>query len=240
MVTSESLHQQLIALGVDQLKLLMVHVSLRKTGPIDGGGNALLDAIIKALGPKGTLLMVLSASDRAPFDALSSPANEELGVFAEIFRQHPDTTVNDHAAARFGATGPLSAALLEPMPLHHYYGPGSVLSRFADANGSVLRLGADENTITLCHWAEYLADIPDKHHVRRRYVRADIGEQWVESLDDSEGIAPYSGDDYFTQLWLEFKATGSVRAGPVGNGTAELFEAQPFINFAISWLEANL
>ena len=68
-----------------------------------------------------------------------------------------------------------------------------------------LRLGADENTITLCHWAEYLADIPNKRRVRRRYVREDIGEQWIESLDDCEGIAYYSGDDYFTQLWLDYK-----------------------------------
>lgn len=240
MVTFESLHQQLIALGVDQHKLLMAHASLRKTGPFEGGGATLLDAILQTLNPEGTLLMVLSASDRAPFNALTSPAYEEVGTFAEIFRQHQDTKVNDHAAARFGAIGPLSTELLEPMPLHHYYGPGSVLSRFTASGGSVLRLGADENTITLCHWAEYLADIPNKRRIRRRYVRADIGEQWIESLDDCEGIAYYNGDDYFTQLWLDFKTTGSVHVGPVGNCTAELFESRPFVDFAVDWMEANL
>lgn len=240
MVTLEKLIQQLEALGIGHQKLLMMHVSLRKTGPFEGGGTTLLDAILQTLNPEGTLLMVLSASDRVPFNALTSPAYEEVGTFAEIFRQHPDTKVNDHAAARFGAIGPRSTELLEPVPLHHYYGPGSVLSRFTASGGSVLRLGADENTITLCHWAEYLADIPNKRRVRRRYVREDIGEQWIESLDDCEGIAYYSGDDYFTQLWLDYKATGHVRVGPVGNCTAELFESGLFVDFATEWMEANL
>ena len=64
MVTFQKLAQQLEALGVGQQKLLMTHVSLRKTGPFEGGGATLLDAILQTLKPDGTLLMVLSASDR--------------------------------------------------------------------------------------------------------------------------------------------------------------------------------
>jgi aminoglycoside 3-N-acetyltransferase len=103
-----------------------------------------------------------------------------------------------------------------------------------------LRLGADLDTVTLTHWVEYLAKVPNKRRVRLRYVRADIGDQWIESLDDTYGIADWQGSDYFPQILLDFLAVGGARTGPLGNGTAELFETKTFVPFAVTWLETNL
>lgn len=234
------LDQQLAALGIGECRLLMVHASLRKLGPVEGGADGLLDGLMSALGPDGTLVMPMGAQDSGPIDCLTTPADGELGVLVEIFRQRPGTKVNDHAAARFGASGPLAEVILEPIPLHHYYGEGSPISRFAEHGGRVLRLGADIDTVTLTHFAEYLADLPHKKTVRRRYVRADTGEQWIESLDDSDGIADWSGGDYFSQVLVDFLATGKARCGPVGGCTAELFSADDFVPFAVEWLERYL
>jgi aminoglycoside N3'-acetyltransferase len=218
----------------------MVHASLRRVGPIDGGADALLDVLLTILGSGGTLVMALGADPSAPVDPLTSAAEPEMGILAEVFRRRPGTQVNDHAAARFGTHGPHSRDLLAPGPLHDYHGPDSVLARFTALGGWVLRLGADVDTVTLTHWAEYLAQVPHKRHVRRRYVRADQGEQWIESLDDSEGIAEWSGGDYFSQVLIDFLAAGHARSGPIGNCTAELFAAPTFVAFAVAWLEANL
>ena len=207
----------------------MVHASLRKIGSIAGGADALLDALIAALGPRGTLLMGLGADDEEPFDALSSPVDEDdMGVLAEVFRTRPGVRVNDHAAARYAAIGPQSLQLLEPVPLHDYHGPGSVLERFTQSGGFVLRLGAGADTVTLTHWAEYLAHVPNKRRVRRRYVRADIGEQCIEGLDDNDGIVDWEHGDYFPQILLDFLKAGHARTGPVGACVAELFSAKPF------------
>jgi aminoglycoside N3'-acetyltransferase len=219
----------------------MIHSSLRRVGPIVGGAQALLGALVDATGPDGTLLMVLGADLSVPFDAKTTPVDiEEMGVLVEVFRQQPGVLVNDHAAARYGALGPESRTLLEPSPLHDYHGPGSVLQRFTDAGGMVLRLGAHVNTVTLTHWAEYLAQVPDKRRAKLRYVRADVGEQWLESLDDSDGIRDWPHGDYFPQIWLDFLAAGHARTGPVGRTVAELFDAQPFVRFATAWMETNL
>lgn len=238
--TRATLAEQLRALGVRPGIPLMVHSSVRSIGPIAGGADALLGALLDVTRPNGTLLMVLGASQSLPFDAQTSPVDvEEMGILAEVFRQHPDAQVNDHAAARYAAIGPASHALLEPISLHDYHGPGSVLQRFTDAGGAVLRLGASVDTVTLTHWAEYLAQVPDKRRVKLRYVRADLGEQWIDSLDDSDGIREWSQGDYFPQIWLDFLATGQARTRPVGNTTAELFDAQPFVRFATGWLEEH-
>jgi len=230
--------RQLEELGVGKTTPLMVHASLRRVGPVRGGADTLLDALFESLSPNGTLLMAFGADSKEPFDPLTSPVEKDMGVLAEVFRRRAGTRVNDHAAARFGAAGPQSIELLEPVPLHDYYGPGSVLARFTELEGQVLRLGADLDTVTLTHWAEYLANVPNKRRVRIRYVRADLGEQWIEGLDDSEGIKDEG--DYFPQILVDFLAAGKARVGPVGRCTAELFSAPVFVDFAVEWMEANL
>jgi aminoglycoside N3'-acetyltransferase len=231
---------QLRALGVPAGVPLMLHASLRRIGSIEGGADTLLDALCECLGPRGTLVMPLGSNDDEPFDALRSPAERDIGALAELFRQRAGTLVSDHPAARFGAFGARAMEILEPLPLHDYYGEGSALQRFTELDGRVLRLGADPDTVTLTHWAEYLAVVPHKRRVRRRYVRADSGELWVEGLDDCEGIVEWPHGDYFTQILLDFLAAGHARVGSVGGCTAELFEARPFVEFAVRWMETKL
>ncbi|MEX3011018.1 aminoglycoside N(3)-acetyltransferase [Hoeflea sp. TYP-13] len=234
------LRDQLNRLGLGKCGLVMVHASMRRVGPTQGGASGLLDVLQESLGPDGTLVMPMGADDSQPIDCRTTPADKELGVLAEVFRQRNGTQVNDHAAARFGAAGPQAADILEPIPLHHYYGQGSPLSRFAASNGWVLRLGADIDTVTLTHWAEYLADVPEKRHVRRRYVRAGTGPQWIESLDDVDGIADWPEGDYFSQILIDFLAGEGARTGAVGDCQAELFSANDFVPFAVRWMEERL
>jgi aminoglycoside N3'-acetyltransferase len=239
-ITPDRLTHDLKALGVSSGMTLMVHASLRRLRAVQGGANAVLDALFSALGSSGTLLMVLGADDRTPFHRLTSPADPDVGMLAECFRTRAETLVNDHAAARFGASGPKAFELLEPIPLHDYFGSGSVLERFVGLGGMVLRLGADPDTVTLTHLAEYLAHMSDKRRVKRRYLRADIGEQWIESLDDSEGIAEWSKGDYFPQILLDYLASARAIIGRVGHCTAEMFSARDFTAYAITWIETNL
>ena len=221
--------------------LLMVHASLRKIGSIEGGAIGLINAILDVIGHSGTLMMVLGAEPDTRFDARESKVDvEEMGVLPEVFRTRPGVHINDHAAARYAAHGPLAAALLDSPPLHDYHGAGSPLERFADRGGRVLRLGADIDTVTLTHLAEYRADIPNKRRLRVRYDRADIGEQWIEGLDDAEGVAEWSGGDYFSQILLEFLENDQVSRGHVGQCTAELFETSVFVDFAVEWMERHM
>jgi len=67
----------------------MLHASLRKVGPVEGGADVLLDAILRVLGNDGTLLMVLGADPTVPFVASSTPTEPEMGILAETFRTRP-------------------------------------------------------------------------------------------------------------------------------------------------------
>jgi len=237
----DALVHQLESLGLRSGDVVMTHASMRRVGLVEGGARSLLEAQLAVLGPDGTLLMVLGADEDEPFDAERTPVDvEDMGILAEVFRTYPGVRVSDHPADRFGAIGRLAGDLLGPMPLHDYHGPGSPLERFSRFGGRVLRLGANPDTVTLTHYAEYLADVPNKLRVRRRYVRADTGELWIESLDDNDGIAEWPHGDYFEQIYLDYRAAGAVKTGLVGRCFAELIEAQDFVSFAVQWMNREL
>ena len=249
-------------LGVTPGSLLMVHAALRRLGPVDGGAASVLDAIEAAAAPGGTLVMNLGANDdwdwvndrpepeRAallrdapPFDHLTAPADPDVGVLAEVFRTRSGTLVVDHPDGRFGTSGPLAAELVADPPWDDYYGPGSLLERFVAHGGRVLRLGADLDTVTLLHYAEYLAPVPDKRRVRRHHlVPGPSGPEVraVESLDDSDGIVDHPGEDYFATILRAYLATGRAATGTVGTARSELLDGPDLVAFAVAWMAHNL
>jgi aminoglycoside N3'-acetyltransferase len=182
-------------------------------------------------------------AEAEPFDPLTTPAAEDVGALAEVFRTAPGTLVSNHPEGRFGARGRLADELTREVPWDDYYGPGSPLERLVEAHGKVLRLGADENTVTLIHYAEYLAHVPDKHRVRRhRRVRGANGPEirLVEGLDDTLGIVDWPGEDYFAVILREYLAAHPPRRGLVGGAPSELLDARPLVDFAARWMTGRL
>jgi aminoglycoside N3'-acetyltransferase len=260
--TVEELIADLHRLGVTSGDLVMVHASLRAIGPVDGGAAGVVEALTGAVGPGGTLLVNVGVRDdwgwvnerperdRAellrdaePFDCLVTPADPDNGVLAEVFRTAPATKVSNHPEGRFGAAGPLADRLLDGVPWDDYYGPGSPLERFAGAGGKVLRLGADLDTLTLLHYAEYLAPVPAKRRVRRhRLVTGPGGPELrvVECLDDGDGIVDHPGEDYFAVILRDYLSTGRAAVGVVGGAASELIDAADVIDFGMAWMTAHL
>lgn len=267
-MTKQDLVGDLDALGVRAGDLLMVHASLRRLGlgrdeVGEGGAVFILDALEAAVGPEGTLLMVLGTdyemewvnerppSERAallagapPFDYLKAPVLPEVGWLAEAFRRRPGTLVSANPSGRFGACGARAAELLADQPWHDYYGPGSPLDKLCRWGGKVLRLGADPETVTVLHHAEYLAELPDKRRVRWDYVVAGANgapeHVWTDCLDDAHGIVDHEDEDYFALILKAYLALGRHRAGRVGKAESELIDAADLVAFGARWMELHL
>lgn len=256
--TSRDLAADLERLGVRKGQAAMVHASLRAIGPVEGGPQAVISALDIAVGPAGGLMMVLGATDdwcwvnarpeaeRAallanaePFDAAATPVEPDVGHLAEAFRVHPGTAVTDHPEGRFAARGGLAAALLKDPPWNDYYGPGSPLERLCELEGAVLRLGADPDTVTLLHYAEYLASVADKRRaLRYRRVLGADGPviRTVSCLDDSDGIVAWAGEDYFKLILQDYLAAGRGVQDWVGGARSELLDARDLVAFGADWM----
>lgn len=261
--TAADIAADLRALGLSAGDLVMVHASLRAVGPVEGGADGLVDAIGEAIGPEGTMLMVLGAHDAhawvnerpeaervallaeaEAFDPSTTPSASDVGALAEVFRRRRETVVSDHPEARFAASGRLAQALLDVVPWNDYFGPGSPLEQLVAEEGVVLRLGADLNTVTVLHHAEYLCSVEPKRRVRRhRLVRVPGGDpevRTVECLDDEEGIVDWPGEDYFEDLLRDYFATRRAPAGSVGDASSELLDAADVVAFGVDWMDEHL
>lgn len=255
--------EDLAALGVQPGMAVMVHASLRRIGPVKGGPQGVMAALDAAVGSDGGWMMVLGAAndwdwvnerpeaeraallaDATPFDALTTPAEPEVGHLAEAMRRQGGTQVSDHPESRFAARGALAPALLRDPPWDDYYGPGSPLAHLCDLGGSILRLGADPDTVTLLHHAEYLAPLAEKRRVVRwRRVLGPDGPvvRTVSCLDDSDGIVERSGDeDYFATILRAYLAEGRGARGRVGSAAAELLDARDLVTFGADWMGRHL
>ena len=264
----EELRADLAALGVAVGDLVMVHASLRRIGlgradfgP--GGAEALLGALDGAVGPDGTLMMVLGSdypmdwvnrepeerraallADAPAFDYRNAPAMPDGGALGEAFRLRPGTIVSDNPSGRFASRGALAKRLMADQPWNDYYGPGSPLDKLCAWGGKILRLGADPDTVTALHYAEYLAELPDKRRVRWHYVIAGADgaprHVRIDCLDDSDGIAVREGEDYFASILKAYLGLGRHRAGMVGRANAELIDAADIVAFGTAGWRKNL
>jgi aminoglycoside N3'-acetyltransferase len=249
-------------LGVRPGDALMVHASLRKIGTVEHGPEGVIEALDTAVGEEGTLMMTLGAivphewvngrpeaereallAGEPPYDPLAAPSLPEVGRLAEAFRLRPGTIVNDNPSGRFGARGRHAEALMRNAPWHDYYGHDSPLERFVRLGGRVLRLGANPDTTTVLHYAEYLAEVPNKRTIRRHYrVNGPTGPvtRAMDCLNDETGIVDCPGEDYFAIILKAYLALGRARTGTVGGATSELIDARDIVDFGARWMSEDL
>jgi aminoglycoside 3-N-acetyltransferase len=181
-VHQSELTRHLRELGVRPGDVLLVHMSYRAVRPVDGGPAGVVEALLRAVGSEGTIVMPSwGVDDDIPFDPAVTPVAADLGVTAELFRRRPGVRRSEHPFA-FAALGPHAATVTaDPLPLPPH-GPASPVGRVYDLDGRVLLLGVGHDADTTIHLAEALAGVPyrvPKHCTvlaGGRAVRVEYGE----------------------------------------------------------------
>lgn len=221
-VTTSALATQLRAIGVRHGGILVVHMSFRAVRPVEGGPAGVIDALLEALGPNGTLVMPSwTGDDDTPFDPVHTPVSPDLGVTPEVFRKRRGVLRSNHPFA-FAALGPHAEAITgDPLPIPPHR-VESAIGRVWERNGQILLLGVGHDSNTTIHLAEALAHVPyavPKHvTVLRdgRPVRIDYGE-------NDHCCRRFTLADE----WL--RGRGLQRDGRVGNADARLVDSQDVV-----------
>lgn len=132
-----------------------MHTALSKVG---SSPHELIDGLLTALGPGGTLVMPSMADDDdVPFDRATMPCRA-VGVVADTFWRMAGVLRSDSPHA-FAAHGPLAARITEPHPVDVPHGLDSPPGRVHQLNGSVLLLGVGHDANTTLHVAEAIAGV---------------------------------------------------------------------------------
>jgi aminoglycoside 3-N-acetyltransferase len=168
----------------------MVHASVRNVGPVTGGVNVIIQSLLDAIGPAGTLVAYVDfepfydeedeETDIPVFDKRIARAARDHGILHEAIRTWPGALRSDHPDAGVVAIGGRAEWIVADHPFQYGYGDGSPFDKVLQENGRVLMLGAPLDTITLLHYAEHHARIPDKRIRRyRRTMPGADGPEWV-------------------------------------------------------------
>lgn len=260
MHTRDSLVSDLRRLGVAAGDVIMAHASLRAIGEVAGGPDEVHLAIKDAITAEGTLVMYASCPryfdevgrgnltpeeeseilDKLPvFDAASARSARDNGALVEFFRTWPGSRVNNHVA-RFVAWGKDTDYFFSEQPWDFAFGKGSIFERFTELNGKILLLGSDHDQVTYLHYAEHIADFPDKRVVRFKVPVLEDGVRvWREmaEVDTSEKAHENWPDSFFAQIVDEHLETTANRGGKVGNAASYLIPAEGLLAAAIEGME---
>ena len=244
------------AVGVRPGDVVMLHASVRAVGEVAGGPDQIHLALQDALGAGGTLLMYagcpqyvdevgrgnLTADEEAavlaklpPFDAATARSARDHGVLVEFLRTFPGSRVNDHPA-RFVARGPHAKTLFSHQPWDYAFGHGSALDRFVEIDGKILLLGCDHDNTTFLHYAEHIADLPDKRVARFKVpVTRDGATVWRDMAEydtSGAGVHPNWPDRFFASIVDDYLASTGNSGGLVGNADTHLLSARGLWAFA--------
>jgi aminoglycoside 3-N-acetyltransferase len=250
-VTQASLAADLRRLGLREGGVVLVHTSLSALGWVCGGAQAVVGALLDALGPEGTLVVPThTAGNSEPSRWQAPPVPESwwpviraempaydpavtpprgLGVVVDVGRSWPGALRSVHPVDSFAAIGPRAAEITDGHALESGLGERSPLARVHDLDGDVLLLGAGHGSNTSMHLAEHR--VP--HPKRDSYGAAVIGPEgrrwatWEDVVADA---------DDFDALGAAFEATGAVTTGAAGAGTARLMRQRALVAFAVAWL----
>ena len=135
----------------------MVHSSYNALGPVEGGAESVVDAILEAVGSEGTVLFPTfdfhSWTENHYFDIRETTS--KMGIITELARLRKEAVRTPHPIYPFAVIGKLSGDFAG---CHGKaaFGRNSAFELFHKLNGLVISIGVRDlnNTFTVTHYAE--------------------------------------------------------------------------------------
>jgi aminoglycoside 3-N-acetyltransferase len=230
-------------LGIHSPDVILVHGSLSSFGHFEGGAEGLIDGLLAAVAPEGTVMVptLTGSRDLGPdvppyFDVRASAC--WTGLIPETFRRRPEARRSLHPTHSVAAIGPraeemLTGHELSPTPC----GPETPYGRLVEADGWVVLLGVGLECVTLFHHVEEVAAVP--YHMQPALVRATVVDYDASSRTLWLGIHLYGPVRDFLRLEPELCRRGILLSTSVGPSQVRAIRAQPMVAYTLDVLARN-
>ena len=233
-VTLQDIRDGFLALGVQPGATLLMHSSLSRFGHVLGGADAVIDGILEAIGPEGTL--VTPALTGGPELSPKNPPHIDLrtqscwvGRIPETLRQRTDAIRSTHPTHSCSALGKRA---LEMTRNHHLSatpcGIPSPYFHVAAAGGKIVLAGCGLECCTTLHTVEELANV--SYH-----LQPGIAYGWCIDIHGNQVDTPcrlhsYDGPERdFPVLEPILLEKNLMRIGHVGASTVRIIDAMGLI-----------
>jgi aminoglycoside N3'-acetyltransferase len=215
-----------LSLGDD----VMIHASLGGVGTFVPGVETIIDALLAAVGPEGTVLMMTDTRSFARTGRFDISQPSETGLLTELFRQSCLSFIGGGRSlvpmVSFAAQGAQASEYLQPY--HSHLDATAPLTRLLENDGKIMLLGVGYEKCTLYHLSE------ERHASPGNFYKTFAGVL----VDGERVLAPIS-QRYFVRRDMAVKKDcsiagrmleerGQVTVLTLGEGVIRAFRAQDF------------
>ena len=255
LVTIPAIVTGLTKLGLERGDCVLVHASLSSFGQVQGGAQAVIEALIEVVGMNGTLVMPAFTNgrfdpsewgnpplaqdqwDRIRFETPAyhpqkTPTDHTMSCVYELFRSWPDAVRTNHPHSSLAAWGKHRDEIVSVHELADRLGESSPLARLYDMQAQVVFLGTGFATNTCFHLAEYRRSNPPT----REYMI-------VAEVDGVRQLVRYTDVDTdssrFAAIGAAFEEQCSISQTTIGASSCKRFQFVDAVDFAQQWLNHN-
>lgn len=231
-VNKEDIMYSLKLMDVSEGDVLLVHSSLTSMGYVEGGADTVIDALLEAVGPEGTISMSTLTGWGSPFDADTSPS--AVGDISEQFRKRAGAYRSLHPVHSVTAIGKYAEFLTrDHETCETGCGTGTPYEKLRMLKGKVLLLGVDMDRNTIMHTLEeeidaiYLRtlDIPAPTYLKDQDVFT--LKKFPPGHRDFLAITPY------------LRRGGAMVEGVIGQAVVKVVDIPKLFDIALTILKEN-
>ena len=232
----EGIAEALQTLGVQTGHIVFVHSSLSSIGYVEGGADAVVDALLDVLGSTGTLVVpTFTFSHGGKLNPVFDPVRDpsEMGHISEVVRTRPDAQRSCHLLHSVAALGSRAEEITA------VHGPSAWAAdgpfwKLYELNAHILMLGVPYLRCTFFHVIEQLVQV---RYRQWREVEARVREQDGRKRPlPVFGYSPkpgFVGND-FNKLGAILEERGLAQVGAVGNAVARRFRARDALEVGLA------
>ncbi|MBN1291356.1 MAG: AAC(3) family N-acetyltransferase [Candidatus Latescibacteria bacterium] len=230
-ITKNKILEKFREFGIKSGDKFILHSSLKSLGNVDGGADAVIDAMIESVSPGGTVFVPTSTFGK-PFNLTESTS--EVGWITEVFRKRPDAIRSFHPSHSIAGIGPDAARILADHEKTTPMGPGSPLIKLAAGGGYIMLIGATHVGNSTVHAAHELAQVPFLNTFRDITVYDGKGGSFI-----SRSLIPgcSSGFNNVEPLLVEKHA---IQFEKIGDATTRWMKGQDIIDIALEAVKNDL
>ena len=250
-VSKEDIKDVLNQLGIRKGMLLFVQSSLRPFGFVNGGAQAIIEALMETVGYEGTIVMPaytkgnsdpsalkIGTVPRDTWDKIRSSAipfqkkitaPQNMGEVATQFMRNEAVLRSSHPTYSFLAWGKYAKLIVEKHALHFSLSKDSPLGKIVDLNGYVLMMGMNYDKCEMFHLAQYNAKkCPIK--INAYPIEKGGSTAWIKMLDLELSNQGYQ---IIGSVMEERKI---VAEAPLGDSYCRMFSSREAVNITTAYL----
>lgn len=234
MINKEDIKRSLSLLDIQKGDIVLAHSTLSSIGYVDGGADAVIDALLETVGKKGTIVMSSLTNWDKAFDSKTSPS--AVGKISETFRKRPDALRSLHPVHSVAAIGKDAAYIVAGHDqCETGCGKGTPYMKIYELGGKIMLLGVDMDRNTFMHTIEEEANV-------NYLLKIDIPaptyiENWENKTIPLIKFPPGHRD--FISFTSQLRKGNAIVEGMIGNAVVKVMDARKTYEIGIALLQKD-